>query len=91
MASFEEESRGREQAVAAQQSAARPAQEVEEERNARFQAELEQARREGYKIGLQQGFDAGIADAAEQVQQDREQLQAVLASMGEALNDLFDI
>lgn len=85
MASFEEESRGREKPAAASQSGSRPVQEAEEEKNARLQAELEQARREGYKIGLQQGFDAGIADAAAQVLQDREQFQALLASVGEAI------
>mgnify|MGYP001407174420 CR=1 FL=1 len=83
MASFEEESRARGKAVP--QPAIHSAQEGEEEKNARLQAELEQARREGYKIGLQQGFDAGIADAAAQVQQDREQFQAVLASLNEAV------
>ena len=85
MASFEEESRAREKAVAASQPAARPVQEDKEARSARLQAELEQARREGYKIGLQQGFDTGIADAAAQVQQDREQFQTVLASLNEAV------
>lgn len=83
MASFAEEAS--EKTIAAAPVAPQIVQESEEEKNARLEAELEHARREGYKIGLQQGFDTGIADAASQVRQDRERLLAVLGSMEEAL------
>lgn len=83
MASFAEEPSGK--AIATTPGAAQVAQKNEEEKAARLEAELEQARREGYKLGLQQGFDTGIADAAAQVQQDRERLLTVINSMEEAL------
>ena len=84
MASFAEESSS--QVPASSAAASQAVQESAEEKTARLEAEMEQARREGYKIGLQQGFDTGIADAAAQVQQDRDRLNTVLASMSEALN-----
>ncbi|MCB5189264.1 flagellar assembly protein FliH [Methylobacillus arboreus] len=88
MASFSEEPH--EEVPAAQQPVPQAVQESEDEKNARLEAELEQARREGYKIGLQQGFDAGIADAAAQAKQDSERLQALLTSMDEALKTAND-
>lgn len=83
MASFAEEPSPA--AAAPTPAAPQVVQESEEDRKALLEAELEQARREGYKIGLQQGFDAGIADAAAQVEQDRQRLLELLGSMEKAL------
>lgn len=83
MASFSESGETARPAVTV--SAPTPPLETPEQRNARLEQELDEARREGYKIGLQQGFDAGIADAAAQVKQDQEQLKTLLNSLGDAL------
>ncbi|MCB5188007.1 flagellar assembly protein FliH [Methylobacillus caricis] len=60
-------------------------QESEDQKTERLAAELENAKREGYKIGLQQGFDAGMEDAKAQARQDQERLHAVLDSFTEAI------